>query len=69
MLDIFVMFWSNQTCLHMLFMAHMKTVLKTLYSVLGLGHPHMVTKVISRSAEAQALPVEERSSTHTVNPR
>ena len=27
------------------------------------------TKVISRSAKAQALPVEERSSTHTVNLR
>ena len=41
----------------------------SLYSVLGLGYPHMVTKVISRSAKAQALPVEERSSTHTVNLR
>ena len=53
----------------MLFVAHVKSVLKTLYSVLGLGYPHMVTKVISRSMKAQALPVEERSSTHTVNSR
>ena len=29
----------------MLFMAHMKLCTKTLYSVLGLGYSHMVTKV------------------------
>ena len=30
----------------MVFMAHMKLCTKTLYSVLGLGYSHMVTKVI-----------------------
>ena len=34
----------------MLFMAHMKLCTKSLYSVLGLGYPHMVTKV-NRKAE------------------
>ena len=45
-LTTLVVSWSNQTCLHMLFMAHMKLCTKSLYSVLGLGYPHMVTKVI-----------------------
>ena len=56
---------STKLCLHMVFMAHMKlcTDIPT-HCVLGLGYSHMVTKVISRSAKALALPVEERSSTH-----
>ena len=58
----------SKMCLHMLFMAHMKSELK-LYSVLGIGVYTHSTQVISRSTKAQALPVEERSSTHTVNPR
>ena len=52
-LTTLVLSWSNQTCLHMVFMAHMKLCTKTLYSVLGLGYSHMVTKVNKGCPESE----------------